>query len=95
MLNGATCFQECDSDAYAGANIGLFTLQLLLAAPAPGVIIAVEPMPPNLAQLRRNLALHAADIARSGCVVRCTFCCSDQHISVHHPPTDASLQLSI
>jgi FkbM family methyltransferase len=54
----------------AGANIGLFTLQLLLMAPAPAVIIAAEPLPQNAALLQQNLALHADAIADSGCDVR-------------------------
>ena len=54
----------------AGANIGLFTLQLLLMAPAPAVIIAAEPLPQNIALLHQNLALHAGAIADSGCDVR-------------------------
>lgn len=53
-----------------GANIGLFTLQLLLALPAPAVIVAAEPLPQNVALLRRNLALHADAVAASGCDVR-------------------------
>jgi FkbM family methyltransferase len=54
----------------SGANIGLFTLQLLLASPAPAVIIAAEPLPQNVALLRQNLALHAGAVANSGCDVR-------------------------
>lgn len=54
----------------AGANIGLFTLQLLMMAPAPAVIIAAEPLPQNAALLQQNLALHADAIADSGCDVR-------------------------
>lgn len=48
-----------DAVVDCGANIGLFTLSLLMAAPVPSRIVAAEPLPPNLALLRRNLALHA------------------------------------
>lgn len=41
-----------------GANVGLFSLSLLLAAPPPASITAIEPLPPNCELLRRNLALH-------------------------------------
>jgi FkbM family methyltransferase len=41
-----------------GANVGAITLGLARAVGAGGRVIAIEPGPPNLARLKRNLALN-------------------------------------
>jgi FkbM family methyltransferase len=58
------CVGPGDTVIDVGANIGLFTVPLALAAGSGGSVVAIEPLPNNVRRLRANLSRNGLDAVR-------------------------------
>jgi FkbM family methyltransferase len=64
----ARYLQPGDTAFDVGANVGLYTVAMAGAVGSQGTVIAVEPMPENLALMQRNLQSNMLDNVRAfGC----------------------------